>query len=106
VARVGLLRGAGKLRLMRPWPVCWIGGPDGRGLNALLFRMPKQLNGTPGKKPPAPSVKVRLGRKALRKPRQTDEAETGRQRKSVPACRGNALDSVPCLFLAWKYGQG
>jgi len=25
---------------------------------------PKELNGTPGKKPPAPSVKVRMGRKA------------------------------------------
>src|SRR5215470_13669512 len=27
--------------------------------------MPKQPNGTPGKKPPAPSVKVRMGRKSL-----------------------------------------
>ena len=27
--------------------------------------MPKQPNGTPGKKPPAPSVKVRMGRTPL-----------------------------------------
>jgi len=31
----------------------------------LVLPMPKQPNGTPGKKPPAPSVKVRLGRKNM-----------------------------------------
>ena len=36
------------------------------------------------KKPPAPSIKVRPGRK----PRRTDDAETGRRPKPVPIRRG------------------
>jgi hypothetical protein len=64
--------------------------------------MPKQpkSNGTPGKKPPAPLVKVRMGRTPLEqrsgsKPlepsaqrRGIDETETGRRPKPVPARRG------------------
>ncbi len=55
----------------------------------------KQLNGRPGKKPPAPSVKVRPGgfRTLVeilkgRKPRRTDDAETGPRSKPVPVPRG------------------
>jgi len=59
-----------------------------------MVRMPKQPNGTPGKKPPAPSVKVRMAgrlwsndqaesrlshrRSAVDCAEETDEAETGR----------------------------
>jgi len=62
--------------------------------------MPKQPNGTPGEKPPAPSVKLQLGRTPLEqrsgsKPlapsargrstgrKETDEVETGRRPKPV-----------------------
>ena len=60
--------------------------------------MPKQPNGTPGKKAPAPSLKLRLGRTPLEQRsgseplapsaqrrstvrRENDEAETGRRSK-------------------------
>jgi len=56
--------------------------------------MRKQPNGTgtPGKKPPAPSIKVRPGDFHTlvemlkgRKPRRTDDAEPGRRPKPIPA---------------------
>jgi len=59
--------------------------------------MPKQLNGSPGKKPPASSVKRRPVKSfstmveilKSRKPRRADEAESGRRPELVPArCRG------------------
>jgi hypothetical protein len=49
-------------------PAHWsaIASPEGRGLKRDLDpAMPKQPNGTPGKKRPAPPVKVMIGRKAL-----------------------------------------
>jgi hypothetical protein len=52
----------------------------------------KQPNSKP-KKPTAASFKFRRGRKP-------------RSRKPAPTRHGNALDPVPCLFLAWKYGSG
>ena len=59
--------------------------------------MPKQPNGTPDKKPPAPSVKIRLtwtpveqraGRQALRRPADKQTEQAGRRVKPVPGRRG------------------
>jgi len=47
--------------------VCDIVGRAGAGPPDVILLQP---NGTPGKKPPTPSVKVRMGQKA----RQADEA--------------------------------
>jgi hypothetical protein len=56
-----------------------------------LSPTPKAPNSKPSKKLPAASVKFRRGSKP-------------RSLKPAPARHGNALDPVPCLFLAWKYG--
>jgi hypothetical protein len=73
---------------------------EGPGPPVILVPMPKQSrhNGTPGKKPPAPSVKVGLGRSnkplapsAQRRPaarRDIDEAEIGRHPKPARVRRG------------------
>src|SRR5258706_1075727 len=72
--------------------------------------MSKQRNGTPGKKPPAPSVKLRLARTPLEqrsgsKPlarsaqrrstvgKKTDEVEAGQRSKPIPVRRGRGQKS-------------
>jgi hypothetical protein len=58
MAGVGVLREA-------PNPSCgadpsrWFSPPKGRHSDVILITLPKQPNGTPGKKPPAPSVTTR-----------------------------------------------
>jgi hypothetical protein len=49
----------------RPFPPETASKRAGASEHDLGPPMPKQPNGTPGKKPPAPSVKVRLGRKNM-----------------------------------------
>src|SRR5262249_24138021 len=61
VASVGSMRGAIRLSLTQPRSLLPALPQKGRGLRFDHDRMPEQLNGTPGKKPPAPSVKVRIG---------------------------------------------
>src|SRR5262249_16759597 len=61
-----------------------------RRLRPTLLAMPKQPHGTPGKEPPAPSVKARLDRKAPTKPRQVDHAETGRRSRPVSVRRARS----------------
>jgi hypothetical protein len=68
---------------------------EGRGLKCDPWsHMRKQPSGTPGKKPPAPSVTVRPGDfrtlvEILKgwKPRRTDDAESGHRPKQIPARR-------------------
>jgi hypothetical protein len=71
--------------------------------------MSKQPNGTPGKTPPGPSVKVRRGDYRTlveilkgRKLRRIDDAETGRRHKSVPIHRGRHGAAEELL----AYGHG
>jgi hypothetical protein len=75
---------------------------SGRGFDGILAPyMPKQPNGTPGKKPPAPSVEARLGRTPLeqrsgskplapsaQRPSTADESEAGQRSKPIPERRG------------------
>jgi hypothetical protein len=65
--------------------------------------MPKQPNGTPGKKPQALSVKVRLGQKALSKPRQANDSELGRP---APKKKGDREDRPCAPFIMTKSQLG
>jgi hypothetical protein len=58
------------------------GGPEHYA--AALAVMPKQPNGTPGKKLPPPSVKIR-GRERRPKTQQADGAEARSRPRPVPA---------------------
>jgi hypothetical protein len=57
-ASVGFLREVPSQALTRPSPHSAFVGRAGAS-NVILVEMRKQPNGTPGKKPPVPSVKVR-----------------------------------------------
>jgi hypothetical protein len=64
--------------------------------------MPKP-NGTPGKKPPAPSIKVRLGQNALSKPRHANDSELGRL---DPKKKGDREDRPCAPFIMTKSQLG
>jgi hypothetical protein len=65
--------------------------------------VPKQPNGTPGKKPPAPSIEVRLARsfstmgENSQSAENSTDAECGRRSKSVPATARTGIDARRCL---------
>jgi len=53
--------------------------------------MPKHPSGTPGKKPPAPSVKARLDRKTRQDgERVSQDAQAVRRPEPVPMLRGRS----------------
>lgn len=59
MASVGFLRAVVECASRRPGPTDPLLPPEGRGLK-LWSPMPNPPNGTPAKKPPAPSLKLRL----------------------------------------------
>jgi hypothetical protein len=91
--RVGFMREVPDRRSRGPGSTA--SSTRGPGLrHSLGSSMPKQHqpNGTPGKKPPAPSVKVRLGRKA----RRIESAERARRQK---ACYHATRPGIECSKL-------
>jgi len=81
---VGLQRGAVTLPPHAAPVLAPVLPQKGWGLRILA----QQPNGTPGKTPPAPSVKILMSKKPPRQTRQADEVDQGRGAKPVPVRRG------------------